>query len=255
MKIDVKVSGMAELKLRLAGLERKIPTITKAALNDAAYLGTQKTKAALASSFDRITPWIRNSVRYKKATPQKLEAMIDFEQWGNKTAVTAAMVLAAEIYGGRRKLKRHEIALQRAGILPAGMAIVPGPAADIDQYGNMRAAQIVQIVSYFKAFGEQGYRANMRDGGKRLARDNKRTGARGFAYFVLQKPHGKLHPGIYQRYTFAAGSAVKPVMYFVRVPAYRQRLDFYDIAQKAAEPEFHRAFSAYAEQFMRERGL
>lgn len=255
MKLNVNIQGIDELKLKLAGLERKIPVITKAALNDAAYLGTQKTKAAVAEAFDQPTPWIRNSVRYKKATPQKLEATIDFDKWGNKAAVTAEKVLAAEIFGGRRRLKRHEIALQRSGILPPGMAIVPGTAASIDAYGNMSGGQIVQILSYFKAFPEAGYRANMRDGGKRLARDNKRTGKKGFVYFVLHKPHGKLIPGIYQRFDFGMGSAIKPVMYFVRIPAYRKRLDFYEVVQRAAQPEFARAFSQYTAQFLRERGL
>jgi len=253
MKISVDTRGLDALKLKLAGLQRKIPVITKAALNDAAYLGMQKTSAAVASVFDRPTPWISKAVRYTKATPQKLEASIDFEQWGNKTAVTAAMVLAAEIVGGKRRLKRHEIALQRAGILPPGMAIVPGPAASIDQYGNMSAGQIVQIISYFKAFPEQGYRANMRDNGKRLARD--KNGSKGFVYFLLRKPHGKLIPGIYQRITFAHGSAVKPVMYFVRIPTYKKRLDFYAIVERSARPEFNRAFAQYTAQFLREAGL
>lgn len=254
MKLSVNTQGVSELKLRLAGLERKIRVATVAALNDAAYLGSRKTADAVAGVFDRPTAWVRGSVRYTKARKDKLEATIDFDKWGNKTNVTVEKVLQAEIFGGRRKLKRHEIALQRAGILPPGMAIVPGSAAQIDAYGNMAASQIVQIVSYFKAFGEQGFRANMRDGGKRLAKD-KRAGAKGFVYFLLTKRHGKLLPGIYQRFSFAAGSAIKPVMIFIRPPSYKKRLDFYEIVQRSAGPEFERAFNQYAQQFLTERGL
>ena len=124
----------------------------------------------------------------------------------------------------------------------------------MDAYGNMSSGQIVQIVSYFKAFPEQGYRANMRDGGKRLAKD-KRTGQKGFVYFVLPKRHGKLIPGVYQRFTFAAGSSVRAVMYFIKLPAYRARLDFYNIVERAAIPEFNRSFERYARQILSERGL
>lgn len=255
MKITIDTNGLAALRLTVAGLERKVKTATIAALNSAAFVGAKETSEAVGRSFDRPTPWVKGSVRYKKATKEKVEAQIDFDKWGNKTAVTVEKVLQAQIHGGQRKLKRHEIALQRVGILPAGMQIAPGPAAQIDRFGNMASAQIVQIISWFQAAGEQGYRANMRDGGKRLGRDNKKTGAKGFAYVLLRAPHGKLRPGIYQRVTFALGSALKPVMYFIKSPTYKKRLDFYGIADKAARKEFDRAFTAYANQFLKERGL
>jgi len=255
MKITIEAKGLDALRLQIAGLGRKIKTAQVAALNSAAFVGAKETSEAVAKTFDRPTPWVKGSVRYKKATKDRVEVQIDFDKWGNKTGVTVEKVLQAQIHGGQRKLKRHEIALQRAGILPPGMAIAPGPAAKKDAYGNMSAAQIVQIISWFKAAGEQGYSANMRDGGKRLGRDNKKTGAKGFAYFALRTPYGKLQPGIYQRFTFGFGSAVKPVMYFIKPPTYKKRLDFYGIAEKAARKEFDRAFAMYAKQFLSERGL
>ena len=90
----------------------------------------------------------------------------------------------------------------------------------------------------------------MKDGGKRLGRDNKKTGARGFAYFALQKPRGKLLPGVYQRIQTGFGSAVKPVMIFVRMPSYKSRLDFYGVADKAARAEFAVQFPIAFKQAM-----
>lgn len=177
---------------------------------------------------------------------------MDFDFWGNKQGVTVSDVLKAEIYGGLRKLKRHEQALSRVGILPAGMAIVPGEAAKIDAYGNMSAGQINQIISWFRAFGEQGYAANMLQKGRaRLARGSKAKGTQGFAYFCLKKQVGKLSPGIYQRFSFSKGSAVKPVMIFVRIPQYRKRLDFYGVAERAAVDEFNIQFPRMYEEAMR----
>jgi hypothetical protein len=239
ISINVDTSGLLRLRAEIEGKGKQVRFAISRALNAAAYKASVDTSKKIASVFDRPTPWVLRSVRYVKSTKDKLEASVDFDFWGNKQGVTVSQVLRSEIFGGQRKLKRFEVALQRAGILPPGQAIAPGPAAQFDQYGNQSAAQIVQIMSWFKSFGEQGYRSNMRDGGKRLARGNKKTGAKGFAYFVIYKKHGKLIPGIYQRFDFGGmGSAVKPVMYFIPLPKYRQRLDFYGLAEKSAREEF-----------------
>ncbi len=253
IKINVDASGLMRLKANLDISAKQARFAVMRALNQAAYKAAQATAKEMAQVFDRPTQWVLRSVRYVKARRDKLEAQIDFDFWGNKQGVTVSHVLRAEIFGGRRRLKRHEVALQRAGILPHGMAIVPGDAARMDKHGNMSPGQIVQIMSWFHSFGEQGYSSNMRDAGRRrLARGNKKTGERGYAYFVLRKRHGKLLPGVYQRFSFGSlGSAVKPVMIFVPIPAYRRRLDFYGVAEKAAVAEFNAQFPRMFEEAMR----
>lgn len=256
MKISVDVKGIDAAVARLRGLqEKKIDVDKVAALNDAAYLASKEAAREMARVFDKPTPWVLGGVRYVKARRDKQESSVDFDKWGNKTNVTVEKVLAANIYAGTRKHKRHEIALNRAGILPDGMGIVPGDAAKLDQYGNMTGGQIVQIVAWFKAFGEQGYKANINDKGRaRIGRD-KKSGQRGFAYFALQQKRGKLLPGVYQRFQTAFGSAIKPVMIFVRMPSYRKRFDFYGVADRAARKEFARAFPMYLDKLLAERGL
>lgn len=64
-----------------------------------------------------------------------------------------------------------------------------------------------------------------------------------------------MQPGIYQRIFLGQGTAIKPVMIFVKSPAYKQRLDFYRIAGDAALAEFKRAFPMYLEKLLKERGL
>lgn len=257
MKIDIDVKGLDATIASLRGLaDKKINVATVAALNDAARAGYDATRKEMASVFNRPTPWVLGGARYVKARKDKPEAKIDFDKWGNKAGVTVERVLAAEIAGGGRRHKRHEVALQRVGILPTGMGIVPGAAAKLDQFGNMSSAQIVQVISWFKAFGEQGYSANATDKTKtKRERDNKRTGARGFSYFALAQKRGRLLPGVYQRFTTAFGSSVKPVMIFVRMPSYRKRLDFYGVADRAARAQFAVSFPRYLDQMLRERGL
>jgi hypothetical protein len=148
--------------------------------------------------------------------------------------------LAPLVYGGQRKLKAFERSLQRVGLLPSGMAAVPGKAARLDAYGNMSRGQITQILSYFKAFGEQGYRANITDKRKEsMAKGNKRTRARGVSYFV-GRPNGGRHPsGVWQKTNFGEiGSAIKPIIIFVNRPAYRKQLDVPGIAERVIRSRF-----------------
>lgn len=280
MKVGFDIGGLEAVKARLRGLsEGKITVAAVSALNQAARAGYEATRNEMSRVFDRPTPWVKGGVQYIKAgragaavrvpgafdaagaplsnalASDRPEAQIDFDRWGNKQGVSVDNILAAEVAGGNRRHKRHEIALQRAGILPAGFYVVPGAAAQLDAYGSMKSSQIVQIMSWFKSFGEQGYRANMTDARRQRLGKDKRNGQRGIQYFALRQRKGNLLPGVYQRFSFAAGSAIKPVMIFVRAPAYQPRFDFYGIAEKTARTEFERAFPMYLSQLLRERGL
>lgn len=259
----VRVEGVNELAARLRGLsDGKIRTATVSALNDGAWAGVKAARAAMERDFDRPTRFVQGGVRYVKARNDRLYSSVDLDYWGNKQGVSVEQVLKAEIEGGQRRLKRHEIALQRVGILPAGMFIVPGKAAQIDASGNMAASQINQIVSWFKGFGEQGYKANMTDKSRQRLAKGKRN-ARGFEYVAILR-HRSLPPGIYMRTTFAlpgirkssvSGSALKPVMLFVEAPSYRRRFDFNGEVSKAAVAQFNHSLDAYLKTMLSERRL
>lgn len=247
MQITVNIKGLDGLKEKMKNVEKQVKFAAMTAINTVAYQASQATKDEMRKVFDRPTPWVIGGVRYKKATRDKLQALVDLDFWGNKQGVAVEQVLKAEIFGGSRNRKRHEIALERAGILPSGMRIVPGAAAKRDAYGNMQAGQINQIISWFRGFGEQGYKANMSDK-RRASMARGRKEQQGYAYFVLKRARGKLLPGIYQRFQFSAGSAVKPVMIFVYRAEYRRLLDFYGVAQRIVDrnvqPEFDKALAS-----------
>lgn len=280
MKVSFDIKNTHAVIAELRGLAKtEIKRCAINALNNSAFAGLQATQKEIGKVFDRPTPWVTGSVAYKKAgmagqnvrTPgikdmygrphylplseDRLEAVIDFMGHPNKQGVSVDSILSAEIFGGQRRYKRHEIALQRAGILPMGMAIAPGPAAKIDQYGNMASAQINQILSWFRAFGEQGYRANSTDKSQMAnmrGRKVKGVRQRGFELFAIQKQVGKLHPGVYVRKDYSASESKRmshlamggasALMYFIPLPKYSRRLDFYGVAEKAAlavfEPDF-----------------
>ncbi len=269
MKITIDTKGIDAQIARLRGLaEKKIKVAAKSALDVAAREAAEETKREMGRVFKSPTPWVTGGVRYKKATLEKLESQVDFDKWGNKTNVTVSHVLAAEIAGGNRKHKRHEVALQRAGILPPGYYIAPGEGAEMDGFGNMKGKQIVQIMAWFQAFNRySGDNKNMTVATK--ARRIKGTKNKaGFEYFAVspgavrtwtrsggKRGAHKMQPGIYKRYYLGAGSMIKPVMIFIKSPTYRKRFDFYGIAERAARSKFHEAFKSYLGQMLKERGL
>lgn len=196
--------------------------------------------------FDRPTPYALNGLMLRPATKDRLEAEVWVKDDPSGSGTPADKFLGPEIFGGARSLKGFERALQRIRVLPQGMFCTPGPAAEIDSYGNMSRSQIVQLMSYLSAFEEQGFRANA-TARTRASRwkGNAKKGVRGFEYFVLGRQEGKLIPGIYKRMNYSgaelgrashlARGAAKAVVFFVRKPAYQKRLDFFRIANAIAE--------------------
>lgn len=291
--IKVEIKGMRELQAQLRGLSgEKIKKARIASLNDAAFVGYQAGRDELKRVFDRPTPKTLSSIAYWKAgeagksvrepgvfdirgkglslklSEDRMFSRIDLSGDINKQGIPAEYWLSPGIIGGPRRYKRHEIALNRIGILPPGMFIVPGEGADMDAYGNMSSGQIVQIIAYFRAFGEQGYKANMTEKTRaRLAKGTKTKQA--IEYFVV-KPESfrtwgrgngkamgrkKMQPGIYKRIFFGMGTAIKPVMIFVKSPQYGRRFDFYRVTIQAAERQLYLSLDKYLNQMLEERGL
>lgn len=261
MRLSAEIRNQKELTDllgKLAGGElRKAYAL---ALNDTGFMVRGKQVAALNGSFDRVTPFVGRSPKVFKATPDKLAVSIaptlhtDRSAFvrGGKVGVDPQDVLQAQEFGGRRRDKRSEVILRRAGILPSGMQTAipktPYPGSD-DGRGNLRGPFLVQLISYLQAFGEQGYRANMTD--KRRARLRNQQGIGSIAakkvykttlgrrYFVsygrVRSQH--LPPGIWA----ASGTHdvdVKPVVMFVRSGTYRPRIDMDRVARDAGVQEY-----------------
>lgn len=237
----MRISVDLRLDKLLAGLDdmarKQVPFVIAASLTDTAKDVQQAEIVEIKDSFDRPTPATLDSIYVRPATKQKFEAEVGIKSFMGK-GVPAIKYLTAEVEGGQRRVKRFERALQAANLLPPGYFAVPGDAVQLDQYGNVPGSLIVQLLSYFKAFPEMGYKANMSDKRKAaLAKGNKK-GKQGVAYFVARD--GWLHPGIWARYAFGHGSAVRPVLMYVRGAAYEKRFDFYYAAQQAIERSFER---------------
>ena len=92
-----------------------------------------------------------------------------------------------------------------------------------------------------EAFGQQGYTANM----SQAKRDKLKRGTRksyGIEYFVVRKGARNLRPGIWKRVQTSFGKSVQPIIIFVREPAYRRLLPFFETAQRVTDRDFGKAF-------------
>lgn len=218
----------------------RIPEAAAKAITQCAYLAQQAEVKEMRDVFDKPTPYTLSSTWVKPASKTTLAAMVKLKDEAGK-GTPAAKYLLPQIVGGERSLKKFESALRSAGALPEGYFAVPGSGAQMDAFGNMSRGQIVQILSYFKAFPEAGYRANITDA--RRARLTRGTRSKqGFVYFVGRPGDGKLPLGIWQRVMFAQGSALKPIMLFVSAVHYGSIFDFRYVVRTVVEREFDQQF-------------
>jgi hypothetical protein len=239
MPINVR-DAIAALTSRMQAEQKQVDYATRVALTKTAQKAVPALQREMRDVFSNPTPYTLSGLRVEPATKSRLSATVMLKDDATK-ATPAAKFLLPQIQGGVRGQKRYERALQAVGALPAGYRTVPGAGAKLDAYGNMSRGQIVQILAYFRAFPEAGYKANMTDQGRaRLARGSKRK--LGFTYFV-GRPGDRLPLGVYQRFTFAKGSAIKPVLLFVRSAVYQPRLDFEYVVEKTVETEFAGEFA------------
>ncbi len=222
-----------------AAMRRQLPYATSVALNRTAEAVRQALVQQTQQVFDRPTPYTLNALRVARASKGNLVATIAYRDGAGK-GTSADRYLAPQVLGGGRRLKRSERALQRAG-LPAGMFTIPAAAAELDAYGNMSRGQIVRLLSYFEAFGEQGYRANAtaRSRARTANVGTSREGYRrinGVQYFIsrgkgsMSGQRRQVLPAGIWRKTGTHGADVAPVLLAVEQPQYTPRLPFYETA-------------------------
>lgn len=253
---------MLDIKIELKNLERVREHLDKLsgpeakeayaqALNDVGKHVQARMKKEIRAEFDRPTKHIFDSPKYVPATAKKLSVWVgptmdarNAPSAGGKVGVDPQKILQAQEFGGKRRDKRSESALRRAGFLPMGFQTAipaePFPGSD-DGRGNLRGAFLQQLLSYLHAYSEQGFKANM--SAKRKGNIHRGTAkAQGRRYFVS---YGKwrdgraahLAPGVWAA-SGTGGVVLRPVLMFVRPPSYRPRLSMDRIARESGAQEY-----------------
>lgn len=247
MKISVQ-QDLEPVRRQLGALRDQVPFATALALTKTAQAAQVSVRQEMVRVFDRPTPFTLASTFVRSATKAKLEAAVYLKTGGNKEGGNAQDRLGHQVLGGQRRFKRMEGALRQAGLLGNGEQAVPGKAADLDSYGNMSRGQITQILAWFQAFPEAGYKANSTQAtrAKRAAgKAGKKYGTR--FYYKRDRP-GR---GIYKATQTGFGSAIQPVLMFVRRATYRQLLDMPGVVERTAREQFPAWFRDALQSAMR----
>jgi hypothetical protein len=222
-------------------LERKLDSLGKKQLpfaasqtaNRLARQAIADERAEMEKVFDRPTPWVLNAFAWKKATARSLTAEVfarDFAGKGNP----AWKSLAPEAFGGTRRMKRFERALQAIG---GGGFAVPGSGAKLNRFGNISQGDIVKMLSALGAAETHtGYLAN------RTPRSAGRRGRKQDSYFIAHARDDGRPLAIYR---VVGPGKVEPVLVFTqKTPIYRERFPYHETAQ--------RSFTTHKDAFLTE---
>ncbi len=242
IKVDVKVTNADAVRAMLAGQQRQIPFAAAVALTRTAKTIMDEQQGLLPAELDRPRPATVRALRMERATKSNLTATVRFKERGE--GVPASEFIGHNITGGRRGMKRSELMLQAAGMLPAGMVTIPGKAARLDAYGNMSRGQIVSILSYFRTFGTVSVDGKKINSG-RMNRA-KKSRAKPVEYFVVP-PGARLPAGIWQR----TPTQAKPILMFVAPGNHRKLVKFHETAKKVVERDWTANFNRALDEALR----
>lgn len=243
---SIQITGLDKAQRLLDRLPRQVRYAASLAINTLArYPVKEALQAEMKDSIDRPTPFTLNSIAVTKiATASDPSALVDFKASG--TGRPAATYLRWQVQGGERRLKAFEVMLRSIGVLPGGYFAVPGRGAKLDAFGNIERGQITAILSYFRAFPEQGRGFKMNSTAATRKRMAKGTRSKlGYRYFVGRPGDGRGPLGIYQSVRIAAGvRELLPVFIFVQSARYEPRLDLRYAAELAVQREAAPTFRA-----------
>lgn len=256
MKIEMK-ANFAAVARALQGLERNLPFAVREAVNGTALAVQAGLKQEMARVFDRPTPYTLRAIRFDKATKANLTATVYVVNDARDSKERREKYLAPEVFGGLRRRKAFELALQGRGVLKPNQFVVPPEGGSfmsrIDPYGNISPGQIKQVMSWFGAAETSdgnsvtGFTANMTPESRK--RFKKREGAFFISqgpgsYYTIQRRDGTfdqvrqhLPAGVWMGTRGKDLNLFGPVMLFVKQPHYTPRFDFFGVGRRIAAQE------------------
>lgn len=216
--IVIDTSG---LQRKLTRLERQqLPFARSLAANQAAFETFKTMRVATGLIVQQPTPFTVSAIRYRKGTKASPAAEVYIS--GDAAKGTAPSKYLTITRGGIRGQRRSERLLARSGLIGRDEAWIPAAGLTLNAYGNPPAAKIIQALSGIKAFGEEGFSANLT--GRSRARGRRRGRAE---YFWS---HGdRLPRGIWERYG-PGRRLLRPVLLIVKLPTYDKSFDFVKLA-------------------------
>lgn len=235
MKIELDLDTK-RLMDKAQGLRRTaIPYALSTALTRTALDAKKDLQHEMKDVFDRPTPFVLNSIYTTPATVKTLYAEVWIKNMGT-AGRRITNTLMPHIKGGPRNLKASEKAIAAVAaqqkqlgsvrfdmILSGQNYMAAGEGAKQDAYGNIPRGQYTAMLAGLRAFTKQGSDHNETTKSKKRKRKGATPKA---AYFVGAPAAGRLPFGVWARYSFGMGSAIKPILINATRPHYENRFDF-----------------------------
>lgn len=252
IKIDTSIDVRGAIRQLADVKDRQLPFATSLAINKTAQKVKAREEHEIRDVFDRPTPYIQNSIFIKPSNKRNLTATVGIKDQAVK-GTPATKILRAEIRGGERRLKAFERLLRSRGIIPSGFFLIPGEKAPMDQYGNVQRGFIKQLLSYFEAFPEAGYKMNS----TQAKRDKLKQGSKkrdGLSYYVAKVGKNKQF-GIWKRTHISSKfngprqtNKTEPMFILAETSRYEAIFDFEFVALSTVDKEFRQEFLRAWEQ-------
>lgn len=215
----ISTEGAAELKRTMSNIEkRQLPFATALALSRTASRVESAEVAEMKRVFDRPTRFTLNSLFVRPAKKNRLEALVWVKDYASKAEAPTRWLLP-EVEGGDRNRKRSEKLLGARGILSSGRFLMPGNDMPLDSSGNISRGRMQKLLSGLGAQGDK--HAN--------STDSKRSIGNQRRFFVMGRGANAL--GIAER---TGKDKIKWMLAFGKSPTYRDRFDFYGVADRTA---------------------
>ena len=217
--LRISTEGAAAIKRAMSDIEkRQLPFATALALTRTANKVERAEVAEMVRVFDRPTRFTLNSLFVRPARKSRLVALVWVKDYASKADAPTRWLLP-EVEGGARNQKRSEKLLGARGILSPGRFLMPGSDMPLDGSGNVSRGRIQKVLS---GLGAQGDKHANSTGSKRSAGNRNR-------FFVMGRGANAL--GIAER---TGKGRLKWMLAFGKSPTYRDRFDFYGVADRTA---------------------
>ena len=203
--ITVEVKGLEQLLALPKKLLAEAPFIAAVGLTRLARESKKAIDAEMRGRFDRPKPWTLRGIAMESATKQSLQSRVGLRADKTSSGDSWSEVLEPQFAGGDRSRKKFERRLN------ARRFVVPGPAAPLDQYGNVSRSDLRQILRYVGALDSRSMSDRSR---KRFAKKFGRQ------FFATKR-------GIFER----ANGEGNAVLLFARPPRYKRRVDLHRVTQ------------------------
>jgi len=262
MKITARIDGVEKATLLLSGQAKQVEYAEAVARHRVGHAVRKQIETAIATGFDRPTPWFQKAVYVRPFRPTRgadvavflkdTEVLSNFPAYRQHALTnlranqqttpgpgSTADILGHHFSGGSRKRKKIEEAFTRAGLIKGHELLVPGPDARLDRYGNISRGQVQQIYAALYLYRDP-YQNRTR------SRRSQRNDAAAGRMFWSNGDH----PMKVRRGLWATSRSKQLQLLLIPIPqaVYRQRIDMPAIAKQRVAADFDREFRAALQQ-------